>query len=427
MTEEIAIDEVARMIDAAIFVGLDRLRKIVAWRLTPRGSDPQTVDKSINGGQYEAHPPGWVETIETLITMRQILAQQGVPSVKERQKWRFSGVGKSALGECPWLDPVADQIATARGRFCYDHKFTLTPGNEIPPLSDDVRRSFAELKELVRFHDMKYTWISVKEPTPEEKARWLEFPHKPDLKSLQQQRDWALAEIAAKDEPKRIQQAKDMRDVEFFTGLSGAYAIAGFTAYAAKQLLSDVARLLRRYCDLALTARQLGWQPHVWYVQDHLHAAIMVQHRELADYIARQNPEKEWDGGRARPVDWLIARLRITADVWRGEQRWLKTHLEDQRLGVLVDKREPELEPDLPLMRNWYFIQKALIERDGAAFNAALSERMPLLAAHFTTGGTQTPAALIDTHGIALCRLARQRNIEPNVNHVYLPMGLLDL
>jgi Immunity protein 49 len=415
-------DEVARHLDASIDLALDRLRKIVAWRLTP-GVHPQSVDCTLNDGNYEPHPPGWVTTIETMITMRQILAQQGVPSDYERTKWW--GVGRYAIGEAP--DPVTDKMRFAMNEFTYPDYCVITPGNEVPPLSDDVRRSLAELKELIRFHDLKFSWIEVKEPSADEKARWLEFPHKPDLNSLQQQRDWALAEIAAKDEPKRIQQAKDMRDVEFFTGLSGAYAIAGFTAYAAKQLLSDVARLLRRYCDLALTARQLGWQPHVWYVQDHLHAAITVQHRELADYIARQNPEKEWDGGRARPVDWLIARLRIAADLWRGEQRWLKTHLEDQRLGVLVDKREPELEPDLPLMRNWYRLQKALIERDGAAFNAALSERMPLLAAHFTTGGTQTPAALIDTHGLALCRLARQRNIEPNVNHVYLPMGLLDM
>jgi len=86
----------------------------------------------------------------------------------------------------------------------------------------------------------------------------------------------------------------------------------------------------------------------------------------------------------------------------------------------------PNSEPASSGSVNWYGRQKILVNRDAAPFNTHLTTRMELLAQHFTLGGTQTPAAIIDIHGLALCRLARGRAIEPVAEQVYLPMGLLD-
>jgi hypothetical protein len=72
-----------------------------------------------------------------------------------------------------------------------------------------------------------------------------------------------------------------------------------------------------------------------------------------------------------------------------------------------------------------YFLLRALVERKGVDFNKHLAERMLLREAHFTRGGTIAPIALIDVHGLALCRLALKRKLVPKINHVYLPLELL--
>ena len=78
-------------------------------------------------------------------------------------------------------------------------------------------------------------------------------------------------------------------------------------------------------------------------------------------------------------------------------------------------------------MRNWYHLQKALVDRNGEVFNRLLAERMILRAASFTAGGTQAPIALVDVHALALCRLAQARGITVQGGHVYLPLLMLEI
>lgn len=352
----------------------------------------------------------------------------GIPAAHLRRPYFTNG--SHIWNDAHQEDAVMISIKSVLMGYGLDSSYSLVPDGPIPPPSPQFLALVAEAEPLIAQVEKEAAEAQAHGKAVQRQAAVaasaLVMPHGPSPDSLQQVRSWSLAEIAAKDNPDRLQQARDARDQAFFQNLSSAYSIAGFTAYFWQQPLDEVVRLLRRRCDLALEARRVGWQPHIWYVNDDLHIAVAIAHRLLADFIAQQN-HQDWDGGRVRRVDWLSARLRIVCDLWRGDERQVAFLLEEQRRQVFVDQREPELEPDLPLMRNWYHLQKALVDRNGEVFNRLLAERMTLRAASFTAGGTQAPIALVDVHALALCRLAQARGLAPRCEHVYLPLAVLKI
>lgn len=203
--------------------------------------------------------------------------------------------------------------------------------------------------------------------------------------------------------------------------------IRGFVGYYLGNPLDEVRADLLRGCSL--TAFRVGAGAHhlnPWEINDWLHIAMAVGHRGLAEALIGIRVEA-WNTRDIRPANWLILRLRIVMDLWRGDERQVSFLLEQERVGIFIDRLPEELEPDLPEMRNVHHLLKALAAKDAAGFNARLAERMAIRASHYIRGGTVAPIACIDVHGLALCRLARDRGITPTVDHVYLPYGIMDL
>ena len=109
-----------------------------------------------------------------------------------------------------------------------------------------------------------------------------------------------------------------------------------------------------------------------------------------------------------------------------GTDTEVRELLEKCRLGLFVEKLPAELEPDLPLMRCWYHLLRAIILRDQAAFNQRLAERHELLAAYWKRGGGIAPLSLVDLGGLALLRTATARGLQPTpVDLPYLPANFI--
>ncbi len=52
---------------------------------------------------------------------------------------------------------------------------------------------------------------------------------------------------------------------------------------------------------------------------------------------------------------------------------------------------------------------------------------MELRAQSFRRHGTDAPIGALDLPGLGLCRLARERGLQVAIQHVYLPLPVLDL
>jgi hypothetical protein len=252
------------------------------------------------------------------------------------------------------------------------------------------------------------------------------MPHLPDPRSMELQRDDSIERRKKSDAEQPLAEARAARNSDFFKALSSACFIEGYTDYLVNRPLPEVFSRLRRGCDHAAQALEFGFTAHAWQINDYLHEAIALNHHKLAETIVRLR-QSEWDTNRIRPVNWLITRIRLVMDMYQGKENDLSVLLENERKGLFDEPLPSELTPDIPEMRNFYELLKALAARNGEAFNQALAARMPIREAHFTRGGTVAPIALLDVHGLTLCRLARKRGLTPQASHVYLPLEILDL
>ncbi|MFT3867631.1 MAG: Imm49 family immunity protein [Nibricoccus sp.] len=255
---------------------------------------------------------------------------------------------------------------------------------------------------------------------------WRLMPHLPDPRSMELQREDSIERRKKNDAEGPLAEARAARNSDFFKTLSSACFIEGYTDYLVNRPLPEVVSRLRRGCDHAAQALEFGFTAHAWQINDYLHEAIAVDHFKLAQTVIRLR-QSEWDTNRIRPVNWLITRIRIVMDLFLKKEADLQVLLENERKGLFEEKLPSELDPDLPEMRNFYELLRALVEKKETAFNQALAARMPIREAHFQRGGTVAPIALLDVHGLALCRLARKRGLKPQASHVYLPLEILDL
>lgn len=255
-----------------------------------------------------------------------------------------------------------------------------------------------------------------------------QLPHQPDARSLlimDAAAANALAEVASQvdlSDPARAtpDQARIVMDQVVIRALVEHWAWTGTPPARTLGQLSLA-------CDFAV--RGLPGDPalHAWTYEQWQHIALAARHPALSETLWAMRRDT-WDTKRIRPVNWLVCRIRILDLLQRGGlDSDLRGLLEMSRIGLFDDPLPSELEPDLPLMRNWHHLLHSLVFRDGAAFIQRLAERQELLAAHWRRGGGVSAAALLDMGGLALARVAASCGLTPaHGDHPYLPRAMLE-
>jgi hypothetical protein len=216
------------------------------------------------------------------------------------------------------------------------------------------------------------------------------------------------------------------RSPEENAALASSHLTRGLVGHWLKMPPAVVRADLDQAAELMATA--LSHVPlHAWLYEQWQHLAIAIGHAKLlhALWTLRQS---DWDNDRIRPVDWLVGRIRLLDLLLRdGSEAGVRDLLEKCRLGLFVETLPSELAPDLPLMRCWYHLLRAIILRDVAAFDQRLAERHDLIAAYWKRGGGVAPLSLIDLGGVALLRTAQARGLRPAVvDRPYLPSDFPD-
>lgn len=360
--------------------------------------------------------------MDQLYQIRENLRTRAFPSERERQG--------AYLGQMlyDWEDsPLTDQLLYVFTDYLRQDRIEL---KAIPAVEEDIdaiRRQFEAWKEVFRAEETLRREAELKQRAEQSAMNdWRMMPHLPDPRSMILQREDSIERRKKNDADGPLAAARAAQGSNFFKALSSACFIEGYTDYLVNRPVNEVVSHLRRGCEHAAQAIEYGFTAHAWQINDYLHEAIAVNHAKLAETVIRLR-QSDWDTNRIRPVNWLITRIRIVMDLYQKKESDLQVLLENERKGLFDEKLPSELDPDLPEMRNFYELLKALVERNESAFNQALAARMPIREAHFQRGGTVAPIALLDVHGLALCRLARKRSIKPQANHVYLPLEILDL
>lgn len=245
------------------------------------------------------------------------------------------------------------------------------------------------------------------------------LPHQPDPPSL------LLARTHANDEIERATTNKTSRRTpEETAALAGSHLSRGLVDHWLRKPFTQVRADLERAADLMATA--LPNVPlHAWLYEQWQHLAIAINHPKLmsALWSLRQS---DWNNDRIRPVDWLVCRIRMLDLLQRSDtDQELHELLEKLRLGLFVEKLPSELDTDLPLMRCWYHLLRAIILRDKTIFDQRLQERHELLATYWKRGGI-APVSLVDLGGLALLRTARKRDLQVGqIDRPYLPADFL--
>lgn len=246
-----------------------------------------------------------------------------------------------------------------------------------------------------------------------------QLPHRPDPQSLIMARDHASGAIKL-----AANSNYSPRSAAEVAALASSHLIHGLVGHWLYLDRGAVRADLDRAADLM--ASVLPDIPlHAWQYEQWQHVAIAIGHTKLANALWALR-RQEWDHDRIRPVNWLICRIRIL-DLFHhgGREDELRELMEKCRLGLFAEQLPSELQPDFPLMRNWYHLLHAIVHRDQPKFDERLLERQGLLAEHWKRGGGIAAISLLDLGGLALLRTARLRGLKTAAfDSAYLPREL---
>lgn len=290
------------------------------------------------------------------------------------------------------------------------------------PLTAEERTSLDKLKKhLEERRSRLVSWFEHPPSPVAPPSGFRPMPHQPDHQSLLRVHDDADERVeSTRGKTERIREPNEL------STFADQALIVGLTDYYRMRPTGEVVSALRYGLRLKRDAIARGCRLHAWDIHDLFCYAVAVDARPLiADLLALGH--QTWDHDRIRPVPWLRTQILILFALVERRRQDASRLVDDLRVALFVDKLPSELEPDLPLMRNWYRLLRALVDLEGDTFNQNLAERMELRAAHFRAGGTIAPIALCDLHGLALCRIARDKGLTVTVQHVYLPLELLEV
>ncbi len=319
----------------------------------------------------------------------------------------------SVLGHVPLM-----QTIQALDYFWYQH------GNawEVPVegVFDEASRDVIAVFQpwSVTYFSERLARIEAKERLKRDAARaglppTRRLPHDPDPGSIKITRNAALAQLTAWQPRLPGSDGLGNPTTESARMLAEQHLIAGFTGHWFMAAPADTFAALHRAADYAVLGLPSDPALHAWTYEQWQHVAIAAKHQALGDTLWELRRET-WDHNRIRPVNWLICRIRIL-DLFHhgGRDDEIRELMETCRLGLFAEQLPSELQPDFPLMRNWYHLLHAIVHRDQPRFDEHLIERQSLLADHWKRGGGIAAVSLFDLGGLALLRTARLRGLKP--------------
>jgi hypothetical protein len=248
------------------------------------------------------------------------------------------------------------------------------------------------------------------------------LPHRPDGPAFESLRG-SLAELIERQWDENETHFKK-RNASFFAGHAELHFIRAEIDYLFEAAPAAVVAGVRQGLRHVRTAFDLGHRSTGWHVWDYTLFSLASTFRSMAHFMASL-PLAAWWNSPIKPVPWLLVRNRCVFALLR----------EDPAAGPLLRELEealfrkalpPELEKDLPDLQNTWRLLQALFARDAAAFNKGLALREELRGQAFSLENRAAPVALLDLHGLGLCRLARDFEMPLETQSPYLPMDLLD-
>ena len=218
----------------------------------------------------------------------------------------------------------------------------------------------------------------------------------------------------------------DAGDGAFFKKTDDQWLLLGMLDYFYEAPPEKVAEKIRRGLADMCTAMGL-WEPfNAWEIRDLFLYALAVNDTESARFISTM-PEDIWYRSDARTVHWLVQQDQAAFALHHREEKEAAALLRNVRAMTFDQDLPVELKPDLPHIRNLVELLEAVQAEDGKAFQDHLEKRMKLRTDLYANGGECVPIALIDLHALGVCRMANDRDMKWECDHVYLPLDLLEV
>ena len=247
------------------------------------------------------------------------------------------------------------------------------------------------------------------------------MPHNPPVKDFEIFYS-VLPGLISGDESQRGENLQNL-DSLFFSELAESWFMRAQLAYLFEETVDTVARYVCRGLTEVRQAFDLGCDSNPWKLWDYLLFALAVRDYSSAEFLALLPDDFWWNPGQ-KPVPWLVLQVKTVVSLFRnapGTNDLLQALYQEVFQSALPE----ELEPLLPEIENAYSLLCFLYGRNVLEFNRYLSARMDILVRQLGRENSAATGALIDLHGLGLCRLARERGMEVTVRHAYLPLDLL--
>ncbi len=347
---------------------------------------------------------------QRVVGMKAAIASRQLPNFASR---RDSSICRIILDGWDPEDDLGNEIFNVVDYYTEAESITVPNGYR---QSADVEMSLVRLSEQIA--QFINTFVGRNKNTDTDPS-FKPMPHRPDSKSLV-----IMQEAAQEQIQRQSPQVADLNAYDRFM-LGQQHLIDGLVDHFKPATTgAAIVPAIRRGVRLLRDGIEAGYQAHIWDLTDLFHQALAVREDEVCRWLMKRARDT-WNLDRTRPVPWLGLRLLACFELFdRKDAEALRT-LEEHRIGVFVDKLPSELDEMLPELQTFHHLLVAIAGRKAEDFNHHLAEREAFRAKYFD--GNLAPIALCDLHGLSLCRLARERGIEIDVRHIYLPLDLLDV
>ena len=249
------------------------------------------------------------------------------------------------------------------------------------------------------------------------------MPHNPPVQNFEITFDLLPELIRDKEGQQEHVPTEDLP--AFLVEFAELWFVRAQLAYLFGEPAEGIVRYLWRGLEEAKKASVFGHETNPWRMWDYLSSSLAAGDYPSAHFFSSLSENRVWNPAH-KPVPWLVLQVQVLAAIFQsGEHPGRVARLQELYEAVFRVQLPEELNDQLPEIRNTYATLDALAAGNAKEFNSHLSMRMDILSRYFSKQNTSATAALIDLHGLGLCRLARRRGMEVAVRHVYLPLELL--
>lgn len=359
----------------------------------------------------------WKLILNYMLDHRQAVMSNKVPPLRERQ---MKVIGRMFIDSWNHEDIDGPWAYHTLGYYVKHDQITFDAEHYSKHTTPEAQAAIADAPNLLALEQPNYAFGVPNIPL---EPRMREMPHKPHRRSLMMPRDAAIAFV--QQSPAKRASAVERRDIDFLRTFASQHLIIAFTDHWLSEPAASTRGHLRAAAQAQREALVLGWRPNAWEIFDCLHLGIVCAMPELTEGLATAAAGAFTDE-RIRPIDFLSWLTLSVLDLQRQDDQNLLTHMHNLHEALFNSKQPSELDVELPLWKASFEVLHALRHRQTDSINRSLAQRESERVRHYLRGGSSAPIALIDLHGLAWCALARRRGLAVTIEHIYLPLAVLD-